>query len=147
MANYYTQTSFTVEDPSGSLNKMLQSKEEDGGLDFQWESEAGNIWFFMEESGDVDELADLLQRWLVAENSDQVIRFGWANTCSKPRLESFGGGCCVVTRTKQRWMTTSQMAYGLSELDPGMSFEVKQGKIFVELPDQRIITIGKDGVE
>lgn len=39
---------------------------------------------------------------------NETVGFEWADTCSKPRLDAFGGGAMFVTATEIRGMHTSR---------------------------------------
>jgi hypothetical protein len=67
----------------------------------------GTVWVRSEDSGDVDYTADLVQAFLRRFDLDRVISFQWANTCSKPRLDAFGGGAVVISRRNADWFYTS----------------------------------------
>jgi chromate transport protein ChrA len=32
--------------------------------------------------------------------------FNWAQNCSKPRLNAYGGGACMVSQTESEWINT-----------------------------------------
>jgi hypothetical protein len=62
------------------------------------DEEKGMVWVRSEDSGDVEYTADLAQAFLKRFDLDRVVSFQWANTCSKPRLDAFGGGGVVISR-------------------------------------------------
>src|SRR5208283_5389418 len=62
------------------------------------DEKAGTVWVGSEDSGDVDYTVDLVSAFLKRFGLDLVVGFEWANTCSKPRLDAFGGGAVVISR-------------------------------------------------
>lgn len=53
-----------------------------------------------DESGDPDSTAQFISLVLEIFNSDEIVGFTWAETCSKLRLDEFGGGYYVATADK-----------------------------------------------
>lgn len=60
-------------------------------------SEGVVLHIYSDESFDITALAMALQKWLQHTNSTLPVYFTWADTCSKPLPNEFGGGACVVT--------------------------------------------------
>lgn len=85
----------------------------DGDVDFQTEwgdgdddddKNSGNISFFTEESGSLEQVTHLVQKFLKKfRKSSDWWRCDFAHTCSKPRVGEFGGGGVVVTAETQYW--------------------------------------------
>lgn len=71
----------------------------------------GPATWFDDSDGEpnLDALAKLLQLFLKKFQPKNMISFLWAATCSKPRLDGFGGGVCAVTAEDIVWCTTSQV--------------------------------------
>jgi len=57
--------------------------------------------------GDVDSVANFIKAYLAKFNPKGKVGFEWANTCSSQRVGEFGGGACVVTAKKQKWLGTA----------------------------------------
>jgi hypothetical protein len=69
------------------------------GFDAEFEDEG--LWIHDDgESIDVEHVAILAQRLLDELEIDEPFVFSWAYTCSKPRVDEFGGGACAVRRGK-----------------------------------------------
>jgi hypothetical protein len=49
---------------------------------------------------------DLVQAFLKRFELDLVVSFQWANTCSRPRPNAFGGGAVVISRRNAMWFNT-----------------------------------------
>jgi len=60
------------------------------------------------ESGDVNSVADFIQSYLKKFDNKGKVGFQWAATCSKQRVGEFGGGACLVTAKKLKWMNTAK---------------------------------------
>jgi|GEM_PF-4938599 hypothetical protein len=59
-----------------------------------------SIWIYSEESANVDAIASILQEFLKTCRPEGKIGFSWANNCSRPILDSFSGGYCMVSAKK-----------------------------------------------
>ena len=116
MANYYTQYSFEIvgitPEEEQWLTQHLLQEDEDGCCPFPFfgvedEQNPRSIWIYDDEGGsDIDVLADTLRQFLTTFRPSQCIGFSWADTCSKPRLDSFGGGAVFITAKETRFMNT-----------------------------------------
>ncbi len=69
----------------------------------------GTVWVRSDDSGDVDYTADLAQAFLKRFDLDRVVGFQWANSCSRPRLDAFGGGAVAVSRRHTVWFDTAAL--------------------------------------
>jgi len=89
----------SIASESGGTIGVATSIETDG--------EQSYLWIRHDESADVEAVAHILQDWLVETGSDKALQFEWANTASKPRLDSYGGGAVHITAGNIDWMNTS----------------------------------------
>jgi hypothetical protein len=63
-----------------------------------------HVWFRDNgEYGNVDQIADVVQRYFKKFCTKGYFTLSWADTCSKHRIGEFGGGFCVVTAKGQHW--------------------------------------------
>lgn len=98
------------------LKKEQELDTEDEYLEFQYSIEEDNseIWFYAEEYGNVENVAELVQTFLKHFNKTTSWVFTWADTCSKPRSGEFGGGAAYVTSNSieywdaYSWVTSIQ---------------------------------------
>ena len=60
--------------------------------------DGASVWFHADDCGDVEYTADLMGAMLEAFNSDAIVSFTWANTCSAMRVDEFDGGAVVITK-------------------------------------------------
>jgi len=121
MANNYTQTSFSVggitppertwlEDNLKEADRQMEEDDnydEYSGISYEFEEDddGGSIWFYSDESFVVEPLVNLLQNFLATFRPAEYIKFEWAHTCSKPRLDEFSGGGVFITAEKQKWFS------------------------------------------
>lgn len=82
-----------------------------------------HLWVYAEESGNPDNVAWLVQKFLKKFRPDQCWSLTYAATCSKPRVGEFGGGAVFVTADEIKW----QNAYDFVE-EQRTAFEAKQTK-------------------
>ena len=111
MANYYTQLCFEIKLTTDAqrewwLAPYLTEKLGESGFEFEVASPTA-VYIWSDEFGQVEDLADFLQGYLTQVDSDAIITFEWANTCSKMRFDSHGGGCCAVSATEILWLNTA----------------------------------------
>ena len=81
------------------------------------------MWLYAEESGNPDNVAWLVQKFLKQFRRDQCWALTYAATCSKPRVGEFGGGAIFVMANKITW----QNAYDFIEKQR-TAFEAKKTK-------------------
>lgn len=141
MANNYRQFSFALKLNNKKeavwcqkrLKKLSETEGEDGYgsmTDFEWtvygHLKAGEgpraelpipyIWFHDNgESGDVDQIAIFVGEYLSKFSPKGFLLMTWADICSKPRLDEFGGGFAVVTAEKTHWFDEHKWAEKLTE--------------------------------
>ena len=110
MADYYTSFSFMlppVAPQYAEAAKTWLSDWHNRMDDDDWNSygislkaNGGGFWIHHDGSGDVEAAIEIVQSYLelIDAPNHHGVYFSWANTCSKPRLNSFDGGAAVVTR-------------------------------------------------
>jgi len=126
VADYFTQFSCVLDvgapDKSvAALDLFLRLREEDeasddpefSGFAFSLPDGPGSsvLWFHDDGQGDVEGLIRFVLR--LAEDLDLTGLWGfdYANTCSRPRLEAFGGGAHVIdlgARKSVGWISTHE---------------------------------------
>lgn len=73
------------------------------GCEFSIE-EDGSLWVHSEESAEIGLVAEIMQKTMKRFNIDGTITIQWAATCSKPRIDAYGGGVVVVNKdTTESW--------------------------------------------
>jgi hypothetical protein len=76
------------------------------GFEVAWKDDS--VVFYSEESANVDHLVHLVQKFLRKFRPQEAWSVTWAETCSKPRIDEFGGGAAFVTAGDVRWMGAHQ---------------------------------------
>lgn len=96
--------------------------------DFQWSVDAidqrtadrvAEMWIYAEESGSPNQAAAFLQAYLQKFNPQGSLWFSWAYTCSKMRVNEFGGGAAVVTAQAIKFIDAQHWAQEEAEKAPG----------------------------
>ena len=132
MGNYYTLFSFVMPLPDeqaidyamnlAALATTLHSESEEdrklSGRDFPTELEdclddwsfhvdknKSGIWIHSDTSG-ADAACDFVQHLLVRFGIEEPVGFEWANTCSKPYLDAYGGGAAIITASEIKCWTS-----------------------------------------
>ncbi len=110
MADNYTQFSAFLQVPADKMDlarviidretERLQEDDEYGYCDNLACMDRDGVWFHTEESGNPEQV-EIVARALVEElKIDEPFICSWAYTCSKPRIDEFGGGALLVRRGK-----------------------------------------------
>lgn len=111
MADYYAQYSAEIDKLTDDEIKWLEvrlkdiedARADDDGLGEddhdlgQVELQDRTLWFCGRESGDPRAIADFVQGFLKQFRPSDSFSLEYAFTCSKPRLDGFGGGTVFVT--------------------------------------------------
>jgi len=58
----------------------------------------GKWWLYAEEAGNLDHLSRVVQGFINKFRPDFIFTLTWADTCSKLRVNAFGGGWLAVSR-------------------------------------------------
>lgn len=75
------------------------------------------VWLYSEEYASPDGVANFIQEFIKRFRPDMKFTFGWAETCSKPRVGEFGGGACGVSADEIVWVVPEEEA--LKKLEEG----------------------------
>jgi len=85
----------------------LRNAIEDDALSLGLESdrEGGELWFtdYQCEHVDIEALAEFICGILEHFDIDEPVAFEYANTCSKPRLDAYGGGAIICHKTGAKY--------------------------------------------
>jgi hypothetical protein len=163
MADYYTRLSFEITDlTAGEVQWMQRLLAEDKAerydsgtgqftdglepLGCQIEVGDDSVWISDYESGEPEHIANLVQEFLRRFRPTETVEFSWADLCSRPIINSFGGGAAIVTATGKHLMHTSRwLAEKMEELSNrtttecvecgGGGYLVGQGYGYADIPD------------
>lgn len=79
----------------------------DEWLGFLVDVEDRGLWLRDDNgSASIENAVAFVQTALAWLELDTIVTFSWADTCSKPRLDSFGGGAVAITRHATDWLNT-----------------------------------------
>lgn len=133
MADYYTHFSFLVpfsldgdkaQDERHvqrivtELTETIEDANENDGNDtftddsmpyaLTVEAHGTEVWITDDAGESGVEAAEAAVRWLLDQpGSPDVVSFEWANTCSKPRTDAYGGGAMVIAKGHAtEWLNT-----------------------------------------
>ena len=122
MADYYTQFS-TVLDVGGRADEAmvvvdrmrdeLDADPENGAVSemafdcIEIDEQDGKIWIRSDENGGAEDAAAIILEIGKELGLKGAHSFEWANTCSKPRLDAFGGGAVRVDFDAQSFSLAS----------------------------------------
>ena len=97
------------EDVVSAVRRLVEKRDGFPCVQVTHDEEEGTIWVYSDDSGDPDYTVDLARAFLNRFDLDLVVSFQWANTCSKPRLDAFGGGAVVISRRNAVWFNTGML--------------------------------------
>lgn len=129
MADYYTQYSAEIDNLTDGEIKWLEvrlkdiedARADDDDFDQdiddlgQMELRDRTIWFYGEESGDPRAVADFVQGFLKQFRPNDSFSMGHTFSCSRPRLDGFGGGAVFVTAERIEHLDSFSWLWGLCE--------------------------------
>ena len=95
----------------------LEEPENGWGFCAEYEAASKSLWIHHDDSINTDHAAAFIRRFLAMFRPDKTFVFEYANTCSKPRIDSFGGGCVIVTAKGFRTYDSSYVPQMVAELD------------------------------
>ena len=118
MANNYCMFSETIDDLTSDEAAWLTAYMADlevgeNGKGFDSEMEDGGLWVYSEGetgSGDIDQVIDMVQKFLKKFRPDRAWVASWAFTCSRPIVGEFGGGAVVITATDTKYVDARSWA-------------------------------------
>jgi hypothetical protein len=64
------------------------------------------IWLHS-ESGGIEAVCAFIQHLLQTFDTAAFVAFEWSHDCSKPRIDAYGGGAAVITKSEIETMNTS----------------------------------------
>jgi len=68
------------------------------------------VAIYSEDNCDLEVLCEILCKFQKQFPSDKAIIVSWANTCSRPIVEEFGGGAMVIHGGKDKWINARMEA-------------------------------------
>jgi hypothetical protein len=94
---------FLRDNPEYDPDDECRGFEYDFSTDEDADGWGRHLWIYIEEWGNADNVAWLVQKFLRRFRPDQCWSLTYATTCSKPRCGEFGGGAVFVTADEIKW--------------------------------------------
>lgn len=118
MANNYLEFSEVIEnltpeeiewwkpDQNGCFcyNEVNETDDIDASLD----EDNKLVWFRADESGDVEIIAKVVQKFLKQFRPNDFFSLTWSCTCSKPRIGEFSGGGMFITANEMKFFSVEE---------------------------------------
>lgn len=104
--NYCISSSKLVLEPNEALlaqaiiDRVEQelTKEEEGYCGVNALLEDDGVWFYADENVNTEHMERIARALIEELEIDEPFFASWAYTCSKPRIDEFGGGAFVIMR-------------------------------------------------
>jgi hypothetical protein len=106
MANNYCEASSFLKIPEDKINRaneiidrvIAELEEDEGYCGCNVTVEKDGVWFCGDESINVEHVEPIARALIDELELDDEFICSWAYTCSKPRIDEFGGGAFGVKR-------------------------------------------------
>lgn len=114
MANNYLEFSEVIENLTPEEVEWWENDAEKIGghsidyYDFEVDEKNKLVWFHADESGDVDDIAVVVQAFLKKFRINECFSLTWSCTCSKPRIGEFSGGGMFVTASEMKFFSADE---------------------------------------
>ena len=126
MANNYCESSTLIEIPKDKVNKAkviltrvneeLELSDDEGYVGYIASFENNDIWIRHDESINPEHVEVLVKALVEELELPGTIVCSWSYTCSKPRIDEFGGGAFAVQKGKPtRWVDARETAIELTK--------------------------------
>lgn len=113
MANNYSMGSVIIPCTEKTRDEFLEHykdipelQSETAIIENNYESDAKGVWISGDEGFDLEEAASAAQWLLKRDGSTAAVRIESALTCSKLRVDEFGGAVAIVTAENAWFMNT-----------------------------------------
>lgn len=117
MADYYTQFSFIIPLTPEQTDQLLEELNDKKALKQIFEDpefvnlgvvkDEEGLWVASEIDGDTNDAISLLE-YAIRHYHLPPMGFEWGHTCSKPRLDGFGGGAVWTDGQTTKYFHTSE---------------------------------------
>lgn len=98
---------YNSDDPEPSIRDLMTDTE---CVEFAHKPQKDGYWFYTEGSGNPEQLALFIQH-LIEYFNLPPFGFDWSYSCSKPRIDEFGGGAIWIAREGFEWLSTDSWLY------------------------------------
>ena len=112
MAQSYTHFSTIIECENAEQQRTLLADiigtEDDVHVcEVEKQPEGFDLWVYSDDECDLEELVRIVCDHQLVNESDKPWSMEYAVTCSRPRLDEFGGGAVICHRGEAEWMSTA----------------------------------------
>ena len=87
--------------------KLCAEDIDDAYPNFQYKLQKDSLWVYAEEDGNINMIGKMVQAFFNTFRPDGIFYLTYADTCSKMRIDEFGGGAMVVTAKKIDYFSTN----------------------------------------
>lgn len=100
MADHFIQFSFEFQCTKQEGEALLKALDSllDPGNEYKYDSDKNSFWISNLGYGEVEPIAQEIQNPCQETLSLGPIGFEWSHSCSKPEIDAFGGGYCIITK-------------------------------------------------
>ena len=134
MANNYCESSSFVNVPADKIDQAkqivarieteLEDDADEGYVGFAAEIEKEGVWIHADESINPDHVERLVSALVVELDLPGIHVCSWSYTCSKPRIDEFGGGAFAVQKGRDAvWIDAASEAQRIASLPPNADKE------------------------
>jgi len=108
---YLHLSKILVDESSYELIKVVHWESNSKDADYE-------AWFYSygHEYSSLNGLCELLRRFLIKFDRDDVLALQWSSSCSKPRTDAFGGGAVVISQLGITYINTHVWAEEVAQL-------------------------------
>lgn len=94
------------------------------GFEYELKRKVGSLHVYAEEFGNLGTLEALMREFIEKFRPNYVFTVQWADSCSRMRVDEFGGGAMVVSRLRTEYIDTYRWC---QDLVKKMEEELKGG--------------------
>jgi len=91
------------------VEEQLENDTAEGYVGFLAIIEADGVWIRAEENINAEHVEILVRRLIDGLKRDEPFAFSWAYTCSKLRINEFGGGACSIKRGEETFWVDAML--------------------------------------
>jgi len=88
------------DDPDEGFGFLLSIEKHSDGTKF--------MWLTHDENFNTANACGFLQHWIRSVRPTNSVSFEYSHTCSKARLDAFGGGAAYITKDEIRYLSTHE---------------------------------------
>jgi hypothetical protein len=77
------------------------------GVDFEWALDDGQLYLM--DNGESGNVAAFIEELICLGYAQEPVAIHWADSCSRPRPDTFTGGAALVTRRRTYWFILPEL--------------------------------------